>query len=100
MNGIKLGCYSEILQGVLLVGMFFAIQLETWGIDFGASAIASFIPTAPIYQSLAPITSGDLVLITLITGYGAIWGLRIISDAIGKLQEINSKFCETIPTPT
>lgn len=97
MNGLKIGCYSDILQGILLVGMFVAIQLATWGVSTIPPAILSLIPTSPLYATLAPITSGDLILLTLISGYGAIWGLRMISDAIGKLQEINSKYAENTP---
>jgi hypothetical protein len=96
---IKNNCYCDIAQGSILVLMFAALQLSMWGVDLGISAIASVIPPAPIYESLAPITSGDLLLITLITGYGAIWGLRLISSAIGKLRSIPSDGSQFVNSP-
>jgi hypothetical protein len=84
----KLGCYTDILEGSMLVLMFAAIQLSIWNIWSPPTSIMSSIPHAAIYDTLAPTTQGDLLLLTVITAYGAIWGLRIVRSAISKLQAI------------
>ena len=86
----RFGCYSDILQGSLLFLMFIAVQLAIYDLLPIPAAIISLVPQAPVYATLAPITTGDLVTLTVITAYGAIWGVRLIDSAITRLREISS----------
>lgn len=78
--------------------MFIAIQLAIYDLLPIPPAVLSLVPQAAVYATLAPITSGDLLIISVITAYGAIWGVRLIDSATTKLREIslNELTCNSV----
>ena len=85
----RYGCYSDIVQGTIMFLLFIAVQLAMYDLLPSVPvAILSLVPSAPIMAGLAPLTQGDLVLITIITAYGAIWGVRLVGKAFEELRDI------------
>jgi hypothetical protein len=85
----RIACYSDIVAGTVLFLMFIAIQLALYGMLPVPEAIVSAFPQAPIMATLAPISQGDILILTTLTAYGAIWGVRLIGDAIEKLRDLS-----------
>jgi len=83
----RFACYMDIIEGTALFLIFVATQLAMWNL-LPAPSLLMAIPQAPAFIGLAPLTQGDLVVITLLTGYGAIWGLRMVSDALQGLRNL------------
>jgi uncharacterized membrane protein (DUF485 family) len=83
------GCYSDIVQGSAFIVLFVATQLALYGmLDFSFPLVSGF-PPSPVMAALAVPSQGDIVTWTIITAYGAIWGVRLIGDAIEKLRDLS-----------
>lgn len=89
LRRLRYGCYSDIVQGAGMFWLFIAVQLGMYDLLPIPASVISVFPSAPIMAELAPLTQGELVLITLVTAYGAIWGMRRIDSAITRLREIS-----------
>lgn len=88
----KFDYYSDIGTGSILVATFVLVQMAIY--DLLPSPVIGgllVVPQAPIMAVLAPMTQGDIVIITLLTAYAAIWGLRLISDSVCGLRELNNQ---------
>lgn len=81
--------YCDIVQGSIMVFMFIAIQLAINGISVIPMSIVDGIPQSEAMAALSPMSQGDLLIIALLTYYGVIWGLRLISNAIDGLRELS-----------
>lgn len=89
MNATRIHWYCEIAQGSILIAMFVTVLLAMYDMIPDIPFIVSSSP-APIMTYLTPISQGDMLIIMLITAYGAIWGLRLISAAMDGLRELNA----------
>ena len=69
--------------------MFVAIIMMMYDMIPDIPFIVTSSP-APIMKYLAPISQGDMLIVMLITVYGAIWGIRLISSALDTLRELKS----------
>ena len=82
------GCYSDIIQGSAFIVLFVAVQMALYGmLDFLFPLVSGF-PPSPVMAALAVPSQGDIVTWTVITAYGAIWGARLIADAIENLRDL------------
>ena len=89
MNATRIHWYCEIAQGTTLIAMFVAIIMMMYDMIPDIPFIATSSP-APIMKYLTPISQGDMLIIMLITAYGAIWGIRLISAAMDGIRELNT----------
>jgi hypothetical protein len=98
----KWDCYSDMIIGSLLVFLFLIPQLAIYGLLPSAPmvSIANIMPHSSMMDTLSPITQGDIVLLTVITGYGAIWGSRLFDAAYRKLRELSAIESKDDPSPT